>query len=445
MKKIFVVGAGLSSASLIEYLLVNSIVYNWEVIVGDLDVESAINKLSDHPNGKAVYFDVFSEEMRNSAVSAADIVISLLPANLHHLLIESCIRYSKSIITASYVPGYLYDLEQEIIDKGMTVLFECGLDPGIDHMSAMQLLDKIRIEEGIPLSFKSSTGGLVAPEYDDNPWKYKFTWNPRNVILAGKDGAQYKQNGKLKYVPYHSLFQRAEPIIINEDSNFETYANRDSLKYVSTYGLEKIETMYRGTIRRSGFSNSWNLLIKLGLTEEGFVLENSETMTYRELTDSMLPEGPTEDLREKVALYLGIGRDSQEMRKLEWLGIFEDKEISLQAATPARSLQKLLEVKWSLKPDDKDMIVMQHEIVYKTKHKEIKKITASLIFKGKNKTHTAMSMTVGLPLGIAAKLILTGKISKKGIVIPVFKDIYDPILGELQKFNITFNEREEKI
>ncbi|MBK7094500.1 MAG: saccharopine dehydrogenase NADP-binding domain-containing protein [Saprospiraceae bacterium] len=445
MKKIFVVGAGLSSASLIDYLLKNSVNYDWEILIGDLDQELANQKLKNHPNGKAVYFDVFSEEMRNSVVSGSDIVISLLPADLHYLLLETCLRFSKNLITASYVPDELWKKNQEFIDKGMTVIYECGLDPGIDHMSAMEILDKIRMEGGNILSFKSSTGGLVATENDDNPWNYKFTWNPRNVVLAGKAGAQYKQNGKLKYVPYHRLFERAEPIKIEEDDNFETYPNRDSLKYLSVYGLHNIETMYRGTIRRSGFSNSWNQMIKLGLTEDSFVLENSKNMTYRELLESLLPEGKSADIREKVASYLNIEIDSTEMKKLEWLEIFQDKIIPIAGATPAIALQKLLEEKWKLNPDDKDMIVMQHEFVFETNQKDINKITSSLVLTGKDKTHTAMAMTVGLPLGIAAKLILTGQINKKGILIPIQREIYKPILEELQEFNITFKEKKEKI
>jgi saccharopine dehydrogenase-like NADP-dependent oxidoreductase len=443
MKKIFVVGAGLSSSSLIDYLMENSTNYEWEVLIGDLDLELANQKLKNHPNGKAVYFDVFSEEIRNSIVSETDIVISLLPADLHYLMLETCLRYSKNMITASYLPDELWKKNQEFIDKGMTVMYECGLDPGIDHMSAMKILDKIRGEGGNILSFKSSTGGLVAT--DNNPWNYKFTWNPRNVVLAGKAGAQYKQNGKLKYVPYHRLFERAEPIKIEEDDNFETYPNRDSLKYLSVYGLDHIETMYRGTIRRSGFSNLWNQLIKMGLTEDGFVLENSKNITYRELSESLLPEGKSSDIKGKVASYLNIGIDSIEMNKLEWLELFEDKKIPIEGATPAIALQKLLEEKWKLNPDDKDMIVMQHEFVFETIQKETSKITSSLVLTGTDKSHTAMAMTVGLPLGIAAKLILTGQINKKGIVIPIHSEIYEPILKELQKFNIAFKESEQKI
>jgi saccharopine dehydrogenase (NAD+, L-glutamate forming) len=203
--------------------------------------------------------------------------------------------------------------------------------------------------------------------------------------------------------------------------------------------------MYRGTIRRSGFSNLWNQLIKMGLTEDGFVLENSKNITYRELSESLLPEGKSSDIKGKVASYLNIGIDSIEMNKLEWLELFEDKKILIEGATPAIALQKLLEEKWKLNPDDKDMIVMQHEFVFETIQKETSKITSSLVLTGTDKSHTAMAMTVGLPLGIAAKLILTGQINKKGIVIPIHSEIYEPILKELQKFNIAFKESEQKI
>ena len=445
MKKVFIAGAGLSSSCLIDYMLEKSINYNWKILVGDLDTDLANKKIKNHPNGKAIFFDIGDEELRNDVVSKVDLVISLLPASLHYLINEACLRFGKNIITASYIPDDLWRQDREFSDKGIMVLYECGLDPGIDHMSAMQVIDRIRDIDGKLLSFKSCAGGLVAPEHDNNPWNYKFTWNPRNIVFAGKDGAQYKENGKLKSIPYHRIFERSENIEVEGDKNFEIYPNRNSLKYIYLYGLDNIGTIYRGTIRRSGFSNSWNHLIQLGLTSDNFDLENTESMTYRELTDSFLPTHPGKKIEEKLAEYLSIEIDSEDMNKLKWLGIFEDKKIELSVATPAKALQKLLEDKWIFKHDDKDMIVMQHEFIYENKNQDINKITTSLIVEGHDKDHTAMAMTVGLPLGIAAKLFLTGKIDKKGISIPVTKEFYEPILEELEKYNIKFTEQEEQI
>ena len=446
MKRILVVGAGLSTSCLIKYLLKYSEEYNWEVVVGDLDKELAEKKIDGHPNGKAIRFDVFDDEQRSREVQNADIVVSMLPARFHYLIVKSCMRYHKNMVTASYISKDLKELHEEAKERGILILNEIGLDPGIDHLSAMKIIDKIKESGGTISKFKSSTGGLVAPKYDNNPWNYKFTWNPRNVVLAGQGVAQYIDRGMYKHIPYHKLFTRTARIFVDGYGEFEVYPNRDSLKYRSIYGLDNIPTMIRGTIRRPGFSRSWNLLVQLGLTDDTFVVEDSEKLTNRDFVNTFLKYHKTKTVEEKLADYLGIDEDSHDMYKLRWLGLFERKPVGLKNATPARILQKILEEKWSLDDDDKDMIVMQHEFVYSTAgNDKMKKITSSLVVEGRDNVHTAMAMTVGLPLAIATKLILTDKIPLTGVVVPISKLIYEPILNELEKYGIQFVDKEEEV
>jgi len=444
MKRILIVGAGLSTSCLINYLLEKSEEYNWKIIVADLDTNIAEKRIKGHKNGKAIFFDVFNDEQRSKEVSKADIVVSMLPARFHYLIVRSCLRYRKNLVTASYISPELKALNEEAKEKGILILNEIGLDPGLDHMSAMHVIDAIKEKNGKILSFKSSTGGLVAPKYDNNPWNYKFTWNPRNVVLAGQGVAQYIGQGMYKHIPYHKLFSRLRRIYVDPVGEFEVYPNRDSLKYRSIYGLDDIPTMFRGTIRKPGFSKTWNLLVQLGLTDDTFIVENSENITNRDFVNTFLKYHKTRTVEEKLALYLGIDEDSFDMYKLRWLGLFDKKIIGLKNATPARILQKILEEKLSLDEGDKDMIVMQHEFVYQYEGENTKKITSSLVVEGKDDVHTAMAMTVGLPLGIATKLILQERIPLTGVVIPISKLIYEPVLKELEKYNIKFVEKEEE-
>jgi len=444
MKRILVLGAGLSTPSLINYLLEHAASFDWQVKVGDFDEEIARKRVKDHPKGTAFQFDVFNDEQRAEEVKNADIVISMLPARMHFLVAKTCIRYKRDMVTASYVSKEVNEFHDEARENGILLLNELGLDPGIDHMSAMQIIDRIKGAGGKLMSFKSSTGGLVAPKFDNNPWNYKFTWNPRNVVLAGQGGAQFIKRGMYKYIPYHKLFSRVQTISIDGYGEFEIYPNRDSLKYRSAYGIDEIPTMFRGTIRRPGYSRTWNYLVQLGLTDDSFIIENSENLTYRDFTNSFLRYNKTKTVEEKFAEYLGIDPASHDIYKLRWLGLFKEEKTGLKKATPAQILQKLLEKQWHLEPDDKDMIVMQHDFEYE-KDKKFFKIVSSMAVEGKNNTDTAMAMTVGLPVAIGCKLILTGKMAATGVQIPTLKAIYDPILEELAKYNILFKEVEKEI
>tara|TARA_B100000674_G_scaffold22286_1_gene15588 strand:- start:1175 stop:2497 length:1323 start_codon:yes stop_codon:yes gene_type:complete len=439
MQRILVVGAGRSSSTLIQYLLDHSEENDWQVIVGDYDLSLAEQKIENHPNGKAIRFDVFDVEQRNDGIRNADIVVSMLPPSMHILLAEDCVFQGKNLVTASYVSEDIAVLNDKAVEKGVLLLNEIGLDPGIDHMSAKKVIDDIHNDGGKIHTFKSFCGGLVAPKYDTNPWNYKFTWNPRNVVLAGKGTAQFIRNGQYKYIPYQNLFSRIECIDILEAGAFEGYANRDSLEYREAYDLTDIPTIFRGTLRRPGYCEAWNVFVQLGITDDTYKVSGLSNMTWRDFINSFLVYDEVKTVEEKLQSYLSLS--SEVMNKLKWLGIFENVSVGLQDATPAQALQKLLESKWSLEEEDKDMIVMQHQFHYQLNGEE-KCFHSSLVLEGKDKIHTAMSMTVGLPLAIATKLILQQKIKLSGVQIPVMKEIYEPVLEELKSFGIDFVEEE---
>lgn len=439
-KKILLIGAGLSTPVLIDYLLNHAEVYSWKLTIADKDVNMAMHRIGGRSRAEAVSFDVQDEKRVFSLVKDFDLVISMLPANLHTKVVEACIFHRVHMITASYNPvnSSVYDLQAK--EKGILLLNEVGLDPGIDHMSAMELLDRIRLNGAEVVSFKSSTGGLVAPESDDNPWHYKFSWNPANVVKAGQNGAQYIENGEYKYIPYHQLFRRTESIHIDGYGDFETYPNRDSVKYRKAYSLDDIPTMYRGTIRGKGFCRSWDALVQLGLTSEGFVLNDAEYMTFNEFISSFLPSG-SGNIRETLADYLGLEVSDEVISNLEWLGLFSAELTGMQSGTPAMILQNLLMEKWALQAADKDMIVMQHQVCTRSGDKT-STTTSTLVVEGKDNTYTAMAMTVGLPVAICAKMVLNGQIRLCGMHIPTHKEIYGHVLKELKDFGIQFVEKE---
>lgn len=441
MNRILVLGAGLSASSLIKYLLDASVETGWKITLGDIDPELAAQKIAGHPNGRAIAFDVSDENLCNEEIGRADLVVSMLPARMHHRVALACVMHGKHMITASYVSDDVRQLDAEARKKGILLLNEIGVDPGIDHMSAMEVIERIREMGGRLRSFESSTGGLIAPEYDNNPWQYKFTWNPRNVVTAGQGISRFLHNGRIKYIPYHKIFRRTEIISVLDVGEFEVYANRDSLKYKEIYGLDDIETLFRGTMRRPGYAKAWDIFVQLGMTEDSYTIEDSEDMTYRDFLNSYLQYEKNVPLETKLCGYLGIDEDSDEMQKLKWSGIFDSRKIGLANATSVQILQHLLERKWVLEPDDKDMIVMQH--IFKYEFDDLRKrITSSLVVRGKDQVHTAMAITVGYPVAIAAKLLLSGKIKAVGVQIPTIREIYEPVLRELQEYGVRFIEEE---
>lgn len=444
MRKILIIGAGRSASSLIKYLLDKSDKENLQLIVADKFIDSAEKMINNHKNAKALELDVFDESNRRGAVKNADIVVSMLPARFHLEVAKDCVEFSKSMVTASYISKEMEALNDEVVKKGLVFMNEIGLDPGIDHMSAMQIIDRIRDNGAKLLLFESFTGGLVAPESDDNLWNYKFTWNPRNVVVSGQGGtAKFIQEGKYKYIPYHKLFRRTEILDLREYGKFEALANRDSLKYRSVYGLEDVLTLYRGTIRKVGFSRAWNVFVQLGMTDDSYTIEDSERMSYRDFTNSFLAYEPYDSVELKMRHYLKIDQDDVIWEKLLEIDIFNaDKKVELKNATPAQILQKILMDKWTLKETDKDMIVMMHKFGYEYQG-EKRQINSYMQVIGDDQTYTAMAKTVGLPVAIATLKILNNEIKTPGVQLPITKEVYEPILKELESYGITF--KEEKV
>lgn len=443
MKNITLIGAGRSASSLIKYLLEQSLTYDFQLVVADQSLEIAQQKINNHPNGKAVAFSLGQTELRQQLIQKSDVVISMLPAFMHTTIAEDCLAFGKHLVTASYISNEMKALDEQAKAKGLIFMNECGLDPGIDHMSAMKVIDEIREKGGKMLLFESFCGGLVAPESDTNLWNYKFTWNPRNVILAGQGGAaKFIQEGRYKYIPYHKLFRRTEFFHVEGYGKFEGYANRDSLNYRSIYGLEDILTLYRGTIRRVGFSRAWNMFVQLGMTDDSYIMEDSENMSYREFINSFLPFSHTDTVELKTRYMLGIEQDDEQWDMLVELDIFNpDKIVGLKEATPAQILEKILAESWKLAPEDKDMIVMYHKFGYEL-NGEKKQIDAKMVTIGEDQTYTAMAKTVGLPVGIVSLQILTGKIKTPGVQLPISKEVYIPVLAELAQQGVHFSETE---
>ncbi|GAB2548863.1 saccharopine dehydrogenase family protein [Rufibacter soli] len=442
MKKILLLGAGRSASVLIDYLLHHAGPEGWQVAIGDVSVAHLPLAVQQHAAVRTFAIDVLDEAQREAEVAQADVVISLLPAIFHPLVAQSCLAMGKHLVTASYVPEEISSLHAQAQAKGLTFLMECGLDPGIDHMSAMKIIHDIQAQGGRITSFKSFTGGLMAPESDNNPWHYKFTWNPRNVVLAGQGTAKYIEEGTYKYIPYPHLFRRTETFLIDGFGAFDGYANRNSLAYRAPYGLEDIPTMLRGTLRRPGYCQAWDVLVQLGLTDDSYPLEMTEGMTYGQLVESFLPKDGQEgsDLRDRVARYVGLASDAPELDLVEWAGLFSDLPIAMAQATPAQVLEKLLTQKWQLNPGDKDMIVMLHLFEYELTGQR-RQLSSSLVVLGEDEVHTAMAKTVGLPVGIAARLLLQGKLNVTGVVVPLQPEIYEPILAELEQYGVNFSEK----
>ena len=443
MRNILIIGAGRSASSLIQYLLNKSAQENLHLIIGDLSLELAQRKANNHPNATAIALNMNDVSQRQAEIQKADIVISMLPAHMHIDVAKDCVTFKKNMVTASYVSDAMQSLDTEVKANGLVFMNEIGLDPGIDHMSAMKVIHEIEEKGGKMILFESFCGGLVAPESDTNLWNYKFTWAPRNVVLAGQGGAaKFIQEGKYKYIPYHKLFRRTEFLYVEGYGKFEGYANRDSLKYRSVYGLDDALTVYRGTIRRVGFSKAWNMFVQLGMTDDTFILDDSENLSYRDFINLFLPYSPTDSVEIKTRLQLGIEQDDIMWDKLLELDLFNtNKKVGLKNATPAQMLERILNDSWALQPEDKDMIVMYHKFGYEINGQR-KQIDSKMVCIGDDQTYTAMAKTVGLPVAIAAIQILNGKITTPGVQLPVSKEVYQPILKELEEFGVIFNETE---
>jgi saccharopine dehydrogenase-like NADP-dependent oxidoreductase len=437
LKKILIFGAGKSATELINYIGINSTKENWSFTVVDAQIELAANKVQPYANGTAIALDITQHAQRNAAIQNADIVISLLPPSLHIQVARDCIKWKKNLLTASYIDAPLKELKSEINEAGVLFLCEMGLDPGIDHMSAMEIIHRLKNEGATITSFISHCGGLIAPESDDNPWHYKISWNPRNIVLAGTAGATYKHKGQIIQKTYTEIFKHCEIAHIPGYSDYVWYPNRDSLSYIPIYQLQNTETFIRTTLRHADFCKAWQVLVELGLTNPSDWEFIKNAGTFFEWIDKKLKAaGKQEDWGSLISQL-----DSDINTQLKMLELERNNLLPTGVHSSADILQSILEKQLVLKSSDKDMIIMQHEIEYKDKHHQDRKITSTLVVKGTDQESTAMAKTVGLPLGIAAKLILEGRITLKGLKIPIEKEIYEPVLKELQQYGISFREK----
>ena len=421
MKTIVLIGAGKSATVLIDYLIAEAEINNWKFIIADSNREQILLKTNNSKYAEAVQLDVTNEEQRSKLIQRAHVVISMMPPALHFLVAKDCVEYRKHLLTASYLDDRMKSLQDEISNRKLLFICEMGLDPGIDHMSAMKIIDDVRTKGGKITSFKSHCGGLVAPESDDNPWHYKISWNPRNIVMAGQSGAVYKENNEIKNISYNNLFDCSNEIIFDGLKGLAFYPNRDSLSYIPTYKLPDTATFIRTTLRHVDFFKGWNAVVHAGLTNETESI-TANGLTYAKWSASILP----------------FVRDDNKLM-LEYLGLFEDKAVPATAKSSADILQFLVETKLKMEPADKDMIVMLHEFEYELEGKN-HQLKSCLVVKGEDSLRTAMAKTVGLPLGIAAKLILNETIKLKGLHIPTTKDIYEPVLNELEMAEIRFTE-----
>jgi saccharopine dehydrogenase-like NADP-dependent oxidoreductase len=458
MKKILLFGAGKSATCLIRYLIRETGPRGWALVVAEYNLSLAQSKTGNAPHAKAVGVAVENEAERELLIREADIVISLLPPALHSLVAISCVKCKKDLLTASYLDAPIKSLERAIRENGLLFLGEMGLDPGIDHMSAMQLIHRVRQQDARVLAFRSHTGGLVAPGSDNNPWHYKISWNPRNVVMAGSAGARYKENGQIVSKTYEELFENNGEVAIDGiGQNLSWYPNRDSLPYISLYGLDEAETFIRTTLRYPDFCRGWKSVVRAGLTDDQAVLRRTadgrkgEQIAGREKGGRIALESKDDRAEAPIVAkeptfaewsapilpYVNADNRAQ----LEFLGLFDNTAIPPQARVSADVLQYLLETKLAMEAQDKDMIVMLHEISYSVNGR-LYEDKSSLIVKGENTLETAMAKTVGLPLGIAAKLILEGKMKGlTGLHIPILPEIYEPVLKELAEEGVHFEEK----
>ena len=444
-RRILILGAGRSSSSLIRHLLDYATTESFEVRIGDMDVALAERKAAGHPVASVFAMDAGQPEARRAEIDEADLVISMLPAFLHPEVARDAIATRTPLITPSYLSPEIAAMDGEAKAAGIPILNELGLDPGIDHLSAMQVIDGLRAEGSALRGFESYTGGLVAPESDNNPWHYKFTWNPRNVVLAGQGGsATFRERGLNRVLPPHRLFKEVTSIEVPGAGRFEGYANRDSLAYEKIYGLEGIETLVRGTLRGDGFCGGWDALFQLGMNRDDARLSLPAGTTWRQFTAGFAGgvAGDADANAVRRAVAEATGADAAAMALLDWLGLFGDSALGRTEGSPCEILQDLLEGKWALEPDDLDMIVMWHRFGYRTASGEQRVRTSHLVYIGEDDTHTAMSLTVGLPLALAARMWMRGDWQGTGVILPTGADLYEPLLEGLASEGIAFTERD---
>lgn len=438
MKTVLVLGAGLVAKPLVKYLLDQPGI---RVIVADRSPELANEMVGDHPKGEVRAFDVKDTGLLKKCIDWADVVVSLLPYTWHVLVACMCLVYEKHLVTASYVSDAMRELGVLAQEKGLIFLNELGLDPGIDHMSAMRVIDAIKAEGGELTSFRSYCGGLPAPDCNDNPWGYKFSWSPRGVVMAARNSATYLKDGEEINVPRDLTFANPETIEVGGTGSFEAYPNRDSLRYIELYGIDSVKTMYRGTLRYAGWCRLWHFLKKMDFLS---MIERPDLqgMSFNDLmADRLGVEGPV--TRERLAEELGLDAEGGVVECMDWLGLLSDDPLPPWENTVLDVLVARLRERCVYAPGERDMIVMKHFFgaVYPDGRKEER--SSTLVAYGEPGGPTAMARTVSLPVAIATRLIAEGKIKARGVQIPVIPEIYDPILDELESLGIRCVESTE--
>jgi len=425
-KHIILFGAGKSATVLIEYLGRITLQNKWICTIADIDLPSIQSKIKGKETLIAHQLQVNNDTSRKSLIATADVVISMLPPSLHILVAKDCLELRKHLLTASYIDDAIKAMVNDIVAADLLFLGEMGLDPGIDHMSAMRIIDQIQSIGGKIHSFKSHCGGLVAPENDTNPWHYKISWNPRNVVTAGKAGATFKEHNAVKVLPYQQIFSNCETVEINGLGKLAYYPNRNSLSYIPVYGLNEASTFIRTTLRYPSFCSGWQKMVEAGLTSDEEEIDTNG-LSYAEFFSHFF---------ERNAILINT---NQLKEQFEYLGINSKELINKGKQAVSTILQQILEDKWKLNKGDKDMIVMLHEIDYALNGIN-HAVRSSLIVKGDDELNTAMAKTVGLPLGIAATLLLENKITVRGLHIPIIQEIYHPVLTSLATEGIEFSE-----
>ncbi len=440
MSEILILGAGKSTPVLIQYLAEKAQSEGWGLTVADLELKSAEKRCKNQSHVKPIGLDMTNNEERRKYIQKASVVVSMLPPSFHGKVAQDCLELETHFFSASYTDKAIKEKASVIQEKKLFFLNECGLDPGLDHMSAMKIIHREQASGNHIGLFKSFCGGLLAPGSTElNPWNYKFTWNPRNVVLAGKGVSTFIRNGYYKFIPYHMLFKRKEPVDFPELGTYEAYPNRDSLSYRSIYGLDNIPTILRGTLRNKGFCKAWDVLVMLGLTDDSIELDLPQSFTPLMLTNSFLPYDPSRSPQEKIKQLIP-DIDAETMEKLDWLGLFSSEKLGKRNGTPAEILLDILEKKWEMGPEDRDMVLMQHQFNIEDGIKSVK-IYSDMVVMGENQEKTAMAKTVGYPLGAAVYLFMKGEFKSRGLLLPILKEIYEPILDEVAQYGINFSER----
>jgi len=438
MHKVLILGAGMVTRPIVRYLLDQSDVF---VTMASRTVSKAEKIIDGHPNGAAVEFVISDDDLLEELVRKHDLIVSLLPYTYHVKVAKLCIANKKHLVTTSYVSEEMRQLDAKAKDAGVLLLNECGLDPGIDHMSAMRIIHDVELNGGKIISFRSTTGALPSHEANTNPFGYKFSWSPRGVLLASRNSAKWLEDGKIVNIPGKHLFEHYYLKDVPNVGTFENYPNRDSIVYQDLYGLSDAQTVYRGTFRLTGWCETLRAIAELGWLQD-IPLNGFSGKTYGDVSRFLLQADENENLPEEAAVSLGLKSYSAVIKRLEWLGLFSEKLLPVDKNNPLDYLNVLTLEKMSLNESERDMIVMYHEFIadYNGKNEYI---TSTLVNYGIPGEDSAIARTVTLPAAIAVQMILDKKINLSGVHIPIHPDIYNPILDELEKVDIVFKERKE--